>query len=395
MPGFFPPEFMSLEFWLTMVPIVLGAFVLGFIWRPRPIVAVQGRGMGALLGSASDQAVDLLAQSAELKPETINTYLALGSLFRTRGEFDRATRIHNSIVIRDDLGASVQQAALLQLGLDYLSAGLMDRAESAFQGVIAHKMADTPEHATALTALAELYERQKRWADALNARNRLHQASPGHLKAHAHLLCKMGDDQRTKGDTLQAKTLYAKAIDLHPGCLPALNALSRLATADGDHAAACGLFRTALLHRPDLFHLLEEPFVAAFTAAGDTAGLSALWREAALHPKANWRTAAAYADWLAKEGHKAQALEVLSSAYTNNPTTIETANALSRHMELSGRFTDALTVLHTHLDQKAKTFHAYQCQSCGYSSQKLFWQCPQCQKWDTVAPLSLGRKTQA
>ncbi|MBI1363983.1 MAG: hypothetical protein GC134_08345 [Proteobacteria bacterium] len=385
---FIPPFVLQAQFWLMVLPALVCAFVVGLILRPRSTSRLEARGLGSVLNNASDQAIATLSQMPELKPDTVHTYMALGSLFRARGEFDRSTKIHQSILERNSLPAEQRNAAMYALGLDYMQAGIMNRAEDMFRNAAKNAEKESPERIKALTQLAELFERQKRWDDALRIRAKMSKSSADKA-AHAHLLCAIAAQEEKAGTPTQALLSYSKALAKHPGCMPARMGMLRLYLAEKNRSDAQNLVADSVDIRPELFHLMEPLMLEAF--AKDTKKLDTLWRTAALNPKTDWRTAAGYAKWLVGQDRAADACAVLQEVYTAHPQTVEVANAFSAQLKDLGRTQEALDILQNHLEAKTRNFMAYQCRSCGYSAQKVFWHCPQCQKWDKAAPITLTR----
>lgn len=381
------------EFWLLVVPALGCAFVLGLIFRPRrPRMRSANQSVGNMLSGASDQALDLLEKNTALKPDTIRTYMTLGNLFRSRGEFERATRIHEGIAARSDVDGDVRRQAEVELGLDYNSAGLLDHAEATYQQALAQMKKDDPQLPTVLLALASLYERQQRWADAVSMRDRLEKLGDDDGTAHAYLLVRIADEELKKGNETLARKLLNEAVKRHNGCLPAWQNLLRLDIRYQAFAEACDKVEQILKTRPELFHLIETEMVEAFAQAKEKNRLNKIWHEAATHPNTHWSTATAYAQWLHDKGHDKKALTVLQTAFENNPHTIEIAHALASHLRQMGQHDEALAILDERLNLRARKFMAYQCSQCGYNSQRVFWHCPQCQKWDTIRPIAVGKK---
>ena len=90
------------------------------------------QGINYLLNEQPDKAIEVFIKLIEVDSETVETHLALGNLYRRRGDVDRAIRIHQNLIARESLNVSQRTEALLELGQDYMSAGLLDRAEDLF-----------------------------------------------------------------------------------------------------------------------------------------------------------------------------------------------------------------------------------------------------------------------
>src|SRR6202789_1143020 len=122
-------------------------------------------GLDYLVTEQPDRALDMFLKLMDANAITIETHFVLGSLYRRRGEVERAIRIHQNLLARDALAPEHREQALLALAQDYLRAGLLDRAEGLFQQV-----SEVPRlRASALDALRLVYERQHDWQQALGA----------------------------------------------------------------------------------------------------------------------------------------------------------------------------------------------------------------------------------
>src|SRR6188768_1949329 len=143
-------EFVSEYFWFFLcVPLVaLAGWVIGRRGGERhresqvsKLSTTYFRGLNYLLNEQPDKAIELFLHIAELDKETFETQVALGHLFRRRGEVDRAIRLHQGLVQRNDLSDQQKVQALLALGEDYMRSGLLDRAETVFSDLVALDMA--------------------------------------------------------------------------------------------------------------------------------------------------------------------------------------------------------------------------------------------------------------
>lgn len=384
------------EFWLLLVPAVFAAFMLGYVLRRRrqKIVLSRPSGLSSVLAGASNQAVSVLEKAETLTPDSLRTYLALGSLFRERGEFDRATHIHRAITRRPDIRDEDMADAYVELGHDYMVAGLMDHAEEHFNKALELAVYDKRQQAPVLRALAQMYERQQRWADALAVWQRITHKSKAEVSqlAQAHLLAKMGEQALLAGDEKGAKKHFENATKHSQTCLPAWQNLMRLHLKNSDMNSFIADIKGLLSHRAELFHVCEGELLDAIDKYPEyTRSLEDIWHKAAVSPHTHWRTAAGYARFLQlKDSHK-KAILVLRAATENHPLSLEPAHALATAMSKQGEDKQALEMLQERLHTKSKTHMHYMCNQCGYASQRVFWKCPQCQKWDALTPLTLGK----
>src|SRR5580698_3267254 len=198
----------------VLAALVLGILAGHFGWGrrwPRPFSKLHPdylTGLDYLVTEQPDRALDMFLKLMDANAETIETHFALGSLYRRRGEVERAIRIHQNLLARDALAPEHREQALLALAQDYLRAGLLDRAEGLFQQV-----SEVPRlRASALDALRLVYERQHDWQQALGAFRQLERikAAPP-LKIAAHYLCELATLAMERGDAAGARQLLREA----------------------------------------------------------------------------------------------------------------------------------------------------------------------------------------
>ena len=151
--------------WLIIFPVLfaLGWLAARFDFRQllsesKNLPNSYFKGLNFLLNEQPDRAIDAFVEVAKLDPETTELHFALGSLFRRRGEIERAIRVHQSLLARTDLPQSDRDAAQYELAQDFFKAGLLDRAEEAFKAVL-----DTRFSLDAARALIRIYESEHDW----------------------------------------------------------------------------------------------------------------------------------------------------------------------------------------------------------------------------------------
>lgn len=390
MVGDMPTYLYDMQFWLALFPIVVSAFILGYIWRVRPrhyLTFWRPSALDPTLGQVSDNALASLSKAIKLTPEAIHTYMGLGNLYRSRGEFNLATRIHQEIAKRDDIPKAVQLEAIYQLALDHTSAGLMDRAEQVLRRVLRESSRRQQIYALALEALAKLLERQRRWADALSIRQKLASETKADPAPIAHLLVKIAESHMVDSNHKDAIKALQEALNASPECIPAIQLLAKIYLQQNKPQDACTLIEKHATLRPRLFHLMQDIAVESFTAAKQLSKLKELWRGLCIHPHSTWQTAAGFATWLNARHQHNEALDVLTASYDRNPTVIEAAEALGRQFEIMDNPQGALTILKSHLGEKGRRVMLYRCNKCGYGSRTPFWHCQQCHAWDSLTPI--------
>ena len=222
------------------------------------------RGLNFLLNEQQDQAIDAFIEAVQNDPDTSELHFALGNLFRRRGEYERAVRVHEHLIARGDLTPAEHNRAQHALALDFLKAGLLDRAEVALR-----KLEGTSYQEEARLALLSIYERSRDWAPATEIAGKLDGSSRGSFGVRqAHYLCEQALAIGAAGDTEQGLALFKQAASLAPTAARPLIEKAKLENQLGRHLEA--------------FNTLAELDKAAPQAIALAAAFAELHRLAAL-----------------------------------------------------------------------------------------------------------------
>ena len=367
---------LSLLTWaLVVAALVLGILAGHFGWGKRWPGALGKlhpdylTGLDYLVTEQPDRALDMFLKLMDANADTIETHFALGSLYRRRGEVERAIRIHQNLLARAALAPEHREQALLALAQDYLRAGLLDRAEGLFQQV-----SEVPRlRASALDALRLVYERQLDWQQALGAYRQLARikAAPPRIVA-AHYLCELAAVAIERGDTADARRLLREARKEASPFPRAALLRAQIAEGDGHPELAVRLLRQALTESPELLqdhlpHLLKlvEP------QARDTV-LTELVAQAESHDFGE----------LKRLVFAAIAADLVGAAPLR--TSIETVFSQDATLQAVWRAGPADYERMAH-EIGALLAHAekYRCNECGFSGRIFYWHCPACHTWDS------------
>ncbi len=331
------------------------------------------QGLNFLLNEQQDQAIDSFIEAVQQDPDTSELHFALGNLFRRRGEFERAVRVHQHLLARADLSAKDRHRAKFALAQDYLRAGIIDRAEDALKG-----LEGTALEAQAMIALLNLYERSRDWERAAQIAKRLEVLGEGDFSARlAHYWCEQA--QQTKSPE-SAKLLIDKALLCAPKNARANLALAQVLHTLGQAEASYNTLKMLMTETPQFAGLGAEL-------------LAKLAIE--LHKKDE-------AQQLLSHSYNGKPrLDVLEAMVLLNTTTAHTDQSLyAQHLErtpsliaatqwLRGEeLSDPNTqtrILQT-LDKSSIPLKRYRCAACGFEALTHFWQCPGCQAWDSYPP---------
>ena len=356
-----PPLVLALAF----IAVGLAAWLLGRHASARTVRLPRDYyvGLDHLINDRFDHAAEVFARVAQADGDAAEIQFALGSLFRRRGEVERAIAIHSRL--RDQGGGTLRDKAAFALALDYLSAGLMDRAEQVLEELSASR---EYRHA-ALDHLVRIYESQGDWAKAL----KIFHALPAAVQAErrrvaAHYLCELAEHALLQGDAERARTLLRQART-HQAELPRADILTaRLAVGAGDNAGALLLYLQALEMAPGLALEIIPPVLAIAGASGGTDVLQELGKRL----KSSGRVTPRQLAWLLATAAPASDVARLPGiAAELGPGIQSVADAAS------------LSALLTRIGDAGGR---YQCEDCGLNSVGWYWHCPKCRSWDSLQP---------
>src|SRR5438874_12949418 len=197
--------------WLLGLPLFFG---LGWIaaridikqivTESRALPRSYFKGLNFLLNEQPDKAIEAFIEVVKVDPETIELHFALGSLFRRRGEYDRAIRMHQNLLERADLAGDQKVIALAELGQDYLKAGILDRAEEVFK-----KLENSPQAGVARTHLLGIHEPGKDWNRAIEMQRSL-EADPREL---AQYYCELAASEAASSRPAAARKHLEAALE--------------------------------------------------------------------------------------------------------------------------------------------------------------------------------------
>jgi lipopolysaccharide biosynthesis regulator YciM len=238
------------------------------------------RGLNYLLNEQPDKAIELFLHIAELDKDTFETQVALGHLFRRRGEVDRAIRLHQALVQRHDLNDAQKVQALLALGEDYMRSGLLDRAETVFSD-----LAKIDQRAPqALKHLIGIYQSERDWTKAIENASRFEAATGEPMgKLIAQFECELADRQRAAGEVAAARASIARAYAADSTSVRAGMLEGRIEVDAGNDAAAIRAFERAARHDPDYLPELLPALLASYARVSDSTGARAFLAEMAEH----------------------------------------------------------------------------------------------------------------
>ncbi|MDH3266643.1 MAG: lipopolysaccharide assembly protein LapB, partial [Gammaproteobacteria bacterium] len=351
---------------------------------PPPLNIDYLKGLNFLLNEQTDQALEHFLQMVRVDDKTIETHFALGSLFRRRGEVDRAIRIHQNIIARPDLGAGQRDQALYSLAKDYLRAGLLDRAENLFV-----RLAQSSRYQVqALESLCRIYEQEKEWEKAIDSGQRLETLSGRSLALQiAHYYCELAEASAAHNDYPAARQFVKKAQAGRPRTLRGALTRAHIARETDDYKTALRLYHRIIDEHTYLIAEALPEIVATYEQEGSFDGLDKSLRSMLdKHPE--MRSLVAYTAIVNNIGGIPIIDQCVEQYLLDEPTLSEFVDLQSLAEREQGTQESALAKVRSALSKLATTTPRYQCQECGFSSQRLLWQCPSCRNWETQRPAS-------
>jgi lipopolysaccharide biosynthesis regulator YciM len=390
---------LNFDVWIWFVVLVPLAALAGWVTGRRggernrdhqvsKLSTTYFRGLNYLLNEQPDKAIELFLHIAELDKDTFETQVALGHLFRRRGEVDRAIRLHQALVQRPDLNDSQKVQALLALGEDYMRSGLLDRAETVFSD-----LAQIDQRAPqALRHLIGIYQAERDWEKAIENARRYEAATAEPMgKLIGQFECELADRQRVAGETDAARASIARAYAADSTSVRAGISEGRIEAEAGNHAGAVRAFERAARHDPEYLPVILPALLESYDKVGERTGARAFLAEMSEHYRGISPVLALTRIVEAEEG-VAAARRYLGQQLKDRPSVRGEAAlidlTLAEHPDLE--HADAKATLHDlkHItDQLLVRNPSYRCNRCGFGARSHHWQCPSCKEWGTVKPL--------
>lgn len=338
------------------------------------------RGLNYLLNEEPDKAIEVFLKLAEVNRETVEIHLALGNLFRRRGETDKAIQYHRHIISRPDLSESQRLQALLELGEDYLRAGLLDRAEKLFRELAEQGV----ENEFAVRQLLFIYQQEKDWPRAIEQAERLADRREGaRLSAQFH--CELAASALERNDAADCLEHLERARRADPLSVRVALIEGELAWRAGDRATASMAWRRACELDPDIAVLVLDRIVESAEPEA-TADLID-WLER-LSRNTRLLSPVLALTRLEAERDPPRAIERIRKSLESRPSV----RGLERLLDLLGASRDGGTpidpqILRGLLRRLSADQPRFRCRECGFSGQTWHWQCPSCRRWDSTRPV--------
>lgn len=349
------------------------------------------KGLNFLINDQPDGALDAFIEALEVNSETLETHIAVGNLMRRKGEVERAIRIHQNLLSRPSLPRVHLHQAHLELARDFISAGLLDRAERLLQDLIK----EAPElKETAMHHLLEIYKDEKEWQQAIDIaeqllpRRSLLKASPPVDKtvpaALSHYCCELAELSLVKNDYHSARAQLKKSLSYDRNCVRASLLMADIEFRTGHYDRAIKNLRKVREQDPAFIPETIDLLRASFERLGDNEGFYRYMLESLdIYPSATILLNLVD-DINAKKGMPAAA-DFLGKELKKRPSLKGLAKLVEFHIaNTSGQPKENLTILQLLIEQLMQSKPQYQCHHCGFSGKRLHWLCPGCNQWGQI-----------
>lgn len=342
------------------------------------------KGLNYLINEQPDKAVDVFIKLLEVDSDTVETHLALGNLFRQRGEVDRAIRIHQNLIARPQLAKQYRIQALSALGQDYLRAGVLDRAERLFLEL--SEMGE--EDQSSLQFLLHIYQQEKDWHKAISVAKKLAVITGESMQSViAQYHCELAEHLREQGYLSEARHYLkrAQAIDRH--CVRASMIRGRLEYNAQQYKEAIQSYRQVKEQDPNYLSEIIEPLAKCYqNLNAEDKFIKFLYECLQDYPRI--AVVLAISEYLQQKKGDKVAIEFIAAQIKRRPSLRGLSHLVSLYLSNStGDAREKLLILENFIQILLADKPIYQCSHCGYSGKTLFWLCPSCHYWATVKPI--------
>ena len=342
------------------------------------------KGLNFLLNEQTDQALEHFLKMVRVDDKTIETHFALGSLFRRRGEIDRAIRIHQNIIARPDLAPDQKEQALFSLAKDYQNAGLLDRAENVYANLIS----GSRYQIESLQQLLRIYEHEKEWEKAIDSSQKLEKLNGKSIGLKiSHYYCELAETaikEKKFDEALSYVTTIKKYL---PNTLRMKLVHAKIACEMNNLNQAIELYCSILEENT---YLITEALPHLFNISSKAGLLKQLDSsiKGLCRQFDGIKVDIAYTAIV----HNLDGVPIIDECVKeymfSEPTLSQFIDLQSTNVLENGSQNEVIIKVRKGLYKLATSSPKYQCKECGFSSQHLLWHCPSCKNWETQRPFS-------
>jgi lipopolysaccharide biosynthesis regulator YciM len=383
---------MEFEFWwLLALPIF---FSLGWLAarvdlkqllaESTALPAAYFKGLNFLITNQQDKAIEAFTEAVQANTDSLELHFALGSLFRKRGEVDRAINLHLNLLEKKELAPQQKLAVTAELAQDYLKAGLLDRAEELFES-----LDDDRYRQPALRALLEIYVKEREWERAIKAATELERLSGVPFRVEiSHYYCEMAVKSILANDTHTARFELEQALNANKNCVRANVLLGDLEAEAIDHKAAISTWKRIEFQKPEYLGLIAPKLLKSYRALNQTADGLLLLQNYLQTYKLSSLLNVLYEATLTEEGAESAAKlarnELIKKPSLNTLDQLLQARTIVESNSQTNSAPQDTQLMQQAVRHAIGNKTAYYCEQCGFKAKYHHWQCPACNAWEAL-----------
>ena len=376
-------------FWLLLPVAALSGWWIGRLNQekessPKNIHPEYFKGLNFVLNEQPDKAIEVFIRMTEVDSETVETHLALGNLFRRRGEVDRAIRVHQNLIARPTLNQDQRAHALVELGMDYMRSGLLDRAEKLFLELVNLGLYLNE----AYSHLLEIYQQEKDWENAISVAKKNEIISGENFSPIiAQFYCEIAENDLNIGKINNAKEKIDDAISFNSKCVRASILEARIFQLKGKIDYAIKSYKRLELQDSTYITEAISPLYDCYKEKGNINEFIKYLREL-VKKYSNIDTLLTLTELIAEYESEDVAINFIFQELRNRPTVQGVDKlveyTLNKSEGVTYDYLSAIKQLTAKLIEKKPT---YKCSNCGFDAKMLHWQCPGCKHWESIQPI--------
>lgn len=336
-------------------------------------------GISNLIAGERDLAIEELARAAKTDTDRIELYIILGNLYREKGRLEKAIQIHRTVLHRKDLSPIDKEMTQLSLGLDFLKAGLMERAKE----VLGEILQENPDNVQALLYLQKSFEEERDWQEAFEIQKKIMKISrSSDHSISAFILAEWGIDLYRAGEFDRAVDIFEESIDLFPKVYPAYEFLGKTYLEMGQLRKAADAWEKLIELTPDKAFLVLPDLYKVYRKLGIEKDIIRYCDYVLKKNEKNWRTYLFLASIMNTDKEKPNITDKLFTALRINLNSLLIHQQIWRFF-LKGGLDIKDIKKYVKLTDEILFSDPFICTRCQYKISEFKRRCPHCRSWDT------------
>ena len=342
-------------------------------------------GLNYLLSNQKDKAIDSLLDALKVEDDSVEAHFAMANLFRKRGELDRALKVHEHLVRHGNLPTKDKQQAVFELGKDFLSAGLYDRAEKMF-----NKLLKSDDYGLkSLNYLLQIFQSTKDWQQGINHKKLIVKFNDKRLlHTLANFYCEQATSAFEQDKFIEVIELLEQALKLDPNSCRANWLMAKIYENHKQCELACQCYQDIYQQDqeffPDVIGQMHQCYLDLDAADDFFKFIKKVYDETA-----SSSALISYLSYVEEKHGNKKAQEFMLSALKRRPTIRGFKHFVKMQMKQTGELDNntSLDLIKELISEYIKVKHRYSCRNCGFNSSTHYWSCPSCHEWEQLKPV--------